>query len=649
MQTTSGWQIYLDVFNVVAWTVAILIFISTIDDLFLDSCYWLFELARRVRREKAESVDVDALRAMEERWLAIMVPAWKEYDVIAKMIDNTLATLEYERYVIFAGTYRNDLETTAEVEHMVRRHPGRVTRATVLNDGPTCKADCLNWIIAAIDRYEKTHHMRFAGMVMHDCEDVIHPVELKYFNYAIEHSDIVQLPVLSLPRKWHEFVAGTYLDDFSETHQKDIPIRQRLTGTVPGAGVAACYSRRAIEATMAQSGGQPFNTTSLTEDYDFSFRVNALGLRETFAHFPIADRGGDPGRGGARRSGYQVLATREFFPSTLRTAYRQRARWILGIAFQGWQQIGWRGGLLERYMLFRDRKGMATALVTMIAYLLFVNYLAILALQSAGIAPETGRGPLSSGWLTPLLAINSVLLIARLSQRYYFVARLNGRRQGLLALPRVFVNNVINFMAVSRAWRMFIRHVVTGKPIAWDKTSHVYLSRDALGKSRRRLGEILLEWGAVTEAQLQQCLARQATCGRRLGALLTESGAVSPEMLADALAGQAELPRVSLANLVAGYFSTSLEFELQQAYGVVPFSTGDDGTLNVAVGSPLTLDEREIVKRAARTNVMYFIASDQEIAAALEHHAHACGHERRFDKEAFLHRAATSMRPGDNR
>lgn len=172
------WSTYLYAINIVAIVTAIVILVSTLDDLTLDACYWWFELGRILRREKAQTVDIGMLRALEERHLALMVPAWKEYDVIAKMIENTLATLEYERYVIFVGTYRNDAETTSEVERMVRRYPGRVTRATVRNDGPTCKADCLNWIIEAILRYEEVHHIRFAGVVMHDCEDVIHPVEL---------------------------------------------------------------------------------------------------------------------------------------------------------------------------------------------------------------------------------------------------------------------------------------------------------------------------------------------------------------------------------------------------------------------------------------------------------------------------------------
>lgn len=650
MHEISAWGLYLDGLNALAMATAIIIFVSTIDDLFLDSYYWLFEIKRMLRRDASASVDAQALREIDERYLAIMVPAWKEYDVIAKMIDNTLATMEYERYIIFAGTYQNDAETTAEVERMVRRHPGRVVRAAVLNDGPTCKADCLNWIIAAIRRYETSHHIRFAGVIMHDCEDVIHPIELKYFNYAIADNDLVQLPVLSLPRKWNEFVAGTYMDDFSETHQKDIPSRQLLTGIVPGAGVASCYSRRAIEAASVERDGKPFNTTTLTEDYDFSFRLRELGMKETFARFPIADVMREQARKHLERvaTARNLLATREYFPSTLRTAYRQRARWILGISFQGWQQLGWKGSWRDRYMFFRDRKGMVTSIVSIVAYVVLINYLSVAGLRATGIAPPgvSGEG-LVSGLLAPLLMINSVMLVLRLSERFYFVAKLNGALQGALSLPRLFVNNLINFLAVCRAWRIFIHHLITGEAIAWDKTSHTYLSNDQLGKVRRKLGEILVEWGAATVPQIDACLARQAECGKRLGELLLESEVLGAELLADALAEQAELPRVSLSNVVAGRFKAAFAPELQQAYRAVPFSTSDDGTLNVAVGSPLTEDERQTVKRAAGCNVAYFVASDAEISAELARHAKRSELERGADTAAHMRRGSQSIKPGE--
>ena len=650
MYATSIWPWYLHGLNTVAMVIAVVIFISTIDDLVLDSYYWVFEIGRMLRGEKAASIDAAQLRSLEETYLAIMVPAWKEYDVIAKMIENTLATIEYQRYVIFVGTYHNDAETTSEVERMVRRHPHRVTRATVLNDGPTCKADCLNWILAAILRYEETHHIRFTGVVMHDCEDVIHPIELKYFNYAIADNDLVQLPVLSLPRKWNEFVAGTYMDDFSETHQKDIPTRQRLTGVVPGAGVASCYSRRAIEAVMAERDGRPFNTDSLTEDYDFSFRLRELGMKETFARFPISEEtSSGPQSAAARRAqSRNLLATREYFPSTFRTAYRQRARWILGIAFQGWQQLRWDGDLRTRYMFFRDRKGMVTSIVSVAAYGVLLNYSTLTALHAAGVLrPVDLADGLLGTWLYPLLAINSVMLFVRLAERYYFVSKLNGPLQGLLSLPRLFVNNIINFLAVCRAWRIFLNHLATGKPIAWDKTSHTYLSNEELGRARRKLGEILVTWGLLTQAQVEALLERQASCGKRLGELLIESEAISTETLADALAEQSELPRVSLTNVAVGYFSEALAFELQYAYRAVPFSTSEDGTLNVAVGSPLSEDEQGIVRRGAGANVAYFIASDTGIAAELERHVRFGEFERSGGREMAARRASPSAGPGE--
>nr|WP_174947341.1 glycosyl transferase family protein [Burkholderia contaminans] len=648
MMDNMIWSAYLYALDIVTIVTAIVILVSTLDDLTLDACYWSFEIGRILRREKSQTIDIGMLRALEERHLALMVPAWKEYDVIAKMIENTLATLEYERYVIFVGTYHNDAETTAEVERMVRRYPGRVTRATVMNDGPTCKADCLNWIVEAILRYEAVHHIQFAGVVMHDCEDVIHPVELKYLNHAVADSDLVQLPVLSLPRKWNEFVAGCYLDDFSETHQKDVPVRARLTGIVPGAGVASCYSRRSIEAAMKERNGCPFNTRSLTEDYDFSFRLRDLGMKETFARFPLSDIARDTG--GQRATGNVVnrnlLATREYFPKTFRTAYRQRARWILGIAFQGWEQLGWKGNLLTRYMFFHDRKGIVTSLFSVIAYAVLLNFLLLAALQRAGVVlPAGASASMGSSWVTPLLWVNAAMLFARAGQRYHFVSKLNGPLQGLLSIPRMFVNNLINFYAVCRAWRIYLGHLVSGKPIAWDKTSHTYLSNMELGKARLKIGEILVGWGVVTLEQLQASLEKQLTCGKRLGELLIEGSEISAESLADAIAEQSELPRVSLGNVAVGHFADSLAFELQYAYRAVPFSTADDGTLNIAVGRPLTPDEQDVVRRGARAKVAYFIASDLEITAELARHSRFVELTRMRDGDPAAQQGAPAQRP----
>src|SRR6185437_5955667 len=98
MHDISVWGSYLNGLDAVAVATAFIIFVSTLDDLFLDAYYWLHQLKRLLLGKSNESVDAQALRDLDEQYLAIMVPAWKEYDVIAKMIDNTLATMEYTRY-----------------------------------------------------------------------------------------------------------------------------------------------------------------------------------------------------------------------------------------------------------------------------------------------------------------------------------------------------------------------------------------------------------------------------------------------------------------------------------------------------------------------------------------------------------------------
>ncbi|MDF6974793.1 hypothetical protein NLR23_24930, partial [Escherichia coli] len=128
------------------------------------------------------------------------------------------------------------------------------------------------------------------------------------------------------------------------------------------------------------------------------------------------------------------------------------------------------------YMFFRDRKGVLTALFSILAYVLSLNYLALGALMFKGVITiPDGTFVVGSIWMQDLLAVNAALLFNRLAQRVYFVGRLNGPLQGVLCLPRLVVNNFINFFSVCRAWKIFLIYCLTGKPIAWDKTQHTYL------------------------------------------------------------------------------------------------------------------------------------------------------------------------------
>ena len=443
---------YVNFLLVLTALVALVIFISGIDDAFVDACYWL-----RYGRRRARMPNIDKLHSTPQARFAIMVPAWKEHEVIAAMIENTVQTLDYWRYQIFVGVYANDPATAAEVDRMAALYPDRVRRVDVPHPGPTCKADCLNFLVQRILSEEPC-----SGIVLHDCEDVIHPLELKLFNALLPGPDMIQLPVYSLPLGWKEFTGGIYMDDFAESHGKDIVVRQALVGRVPGAGVATCYSAKAMAGLWKRTNGAPFNTATLTEDYDLSYRLRSRGAGQEFVNVVT-------GRLGIQR----VIATHEYFPASFKAAYRQRARWVLGIAFQEWRELGWRGTGLERYFLFRDRKAIVTAPVSVLAYAVLACFVGGLVFGSEELRTGLYR-ILSLPVLQTVLLINVVFLANRALQRMYFVGRYYGAMHAVLSLVRMPVNNFVNFFAVMRAWRLFVGHLVTGRKVAWDKTTHVF-------------------------------------------------------------------------------------------------------------------------------------------------------------------------------
>lgn len=614
--------IYREVLEAIAAVAAVGIFIGSLDDAFIDLCYW----ARRIYRwvavaPKHKPLRIEQLREKEESYLAIMVPAWQEHDVIAKMVENTVATMDYRNYVIFIGTYQNDAQTTAEADRMVRRFPSVVKRATVPNDGPTCKADCLNWIAQSVFLYEQQNNIKFAGLVIHDSEDVIHPLEFRMFNYLVARKDLIQMPVLSLERGWYDWIGATYMDDFAEWHEKEMVVRESINGLVPGSGVSTCYSRRAIQMLADQNSNQPFNTDTLTEDYDLSFRLKKLGTSQVFVRFPVVHT--------VRRKSlftgreYQVdvnstIATREYFPSTLRAAYRQRARWILGVAFQGWQQMGWKGDLAAKYLYFRDRKSIVSPFIGVLAYFTAGSFLAIWLLRLLGL--EYMRFPdfvETRNWLFYVYIVNFWLYGSRVAHRAYFVSLEHGIVQGILSIPRMVVGSVINLFAVSRAWKVFVTHLITGKRIAWDKTQHYYPNIEALKRLRRQTGELLLSWNQITQEQLDSVLGQQKASGKPIGQLLLEQGAISQEKLADVFAEQAGVPRIKLEpEHIKNGFARLPGFILQR-YRVIPFSEQKEGVLHLAIDEPLSDGMREEIARTLSDEPQYYMVCRYEIDSAL--------------------------------
>ena len=613
---------YYAALEVLAAIVAVVIFVSSLDDLFIDLWYWTRRIYRSLTIDRNHArLTAARLRERSEQTLAVMVPAWHEYDVIAAMIENMVEVLEYQNYVVFVGTYINDPQTIEEVERMRKRYK-QLRRVEVPHLGPTSKADCLNWVVEAIFAYERDNAMQFAGIVLHDSEDVLHPLELKFFNYLLPRIDMIQLPVASLEREWYELVAGTYMDEFAECHAKDMVVRESVAGVIPSAGVGTCFSRRALQALIGSTHSKPFNTDSLTEDYDVGNRLSRLGLHAIFGVFPVkfkVQRTAWTSRSGTRELIIEMpLSVREFFPDTFRQAYRQKARWVLGIGLQSWEQIKWQGSIAARYLLLHDRKGTITAFVNVFAYLLVIQFLVIELGSRTGwwdqfypslFAPD-------SGWRL-LIYLNALSLINRCAHRIYFTTILYGWKHGLMSLPRMVVSNFVSFMAVARAWRSFLGYLFLGQTLGWDKTQHAFPTGAALQRRRQRLGDLLQSWQAVDQREMTQAVAQQGNSEMPVGQILVSNGWLDEETLAEAIAYQADLPRVVLTSALALENSGHLPAYFSSRYRAIYLGLDAAQQPLLAVASPLTPTDLAEITTLLGAAPLLRIVRESEIVVAL--------------------------------
>jgi len=453
----------------------LVMFISSLDDCVVDLGYWIWRLRHPGRWQRSEAMPefADDLYQDEQQPIALMIPAWQEAAVIARMADYAARNFDYDNYHIFIGTYPNDPATQAEVDKVVQRYPN-VHKVVTSQPGPTTKADCLNHIVAFILQMEAREQIHFSCACYHDAEDVIHPLELRAFNHLIPRYDLVQLPVLPLLRPFPHWLGNHYADEFAEFHGKDVLMRQRMSGQVPSAGVGTAFSRKALNQLSELQAGRVFDTQSLTEDYEIGFRLHAMGKRALLLHYPVRFRDRPPAWFG-RPDVHAQICVQEFFPDQAWATVRQKSRWMVGIVFQAWRNLGWQGSWRLRYWLMRDRKGVLAFPTLLAAYLIVIHML--LAWAQRSLYPEGWRFPdliPQSSWLWSLVAMNFLFMCNRILQRLIFTARYYGWGQALQSLPRMVLGNLINIAAFFRALTQSGRSWRNGRAVRWDKTEHQF-------------------------------------------------------------------------------------------------------------------------------------------------------------------------------
>jgi len=426
--------------------------LGAIDELAVDGL-WL-GLRFRGRCREGRLSRAAAMAPLSARY-CVFIAAWREAEVIGHTVAHALKAWPQREFTLYIGCYGNDPDTVAAV---VAAGGGDPRLRVVVHErhGPTTKADCLNRLYRAMAQDEQRGGFRFKGVVIHDSEDMVHPGELAAIDIGFADATFVQLPVLPEPQPASPWIGGHYTDEFAEAHGKTLVVRDALRAAIPAAGVGCGFGRERLEelAVARRRAGTegPFASECLTEDYELGLLFSRAG---TARFLRLRDEAG------------QLVATRAYFPADLEAAVRQKSRWIHGICLQGWDRLGWNPRPVEIWMALRDRRGPLMAVVLGVAYLwLILNALLYLA-QLAGWRGATDPSPT----LRLMLMVCIASLVWRMALRFAFTAREYGWAEGLRAIVRVPVANIIAIMAGRRALFAYVR-TLRGGAVVWDKTEH---------------------------------------------------------------------------------------------------------------------------------------------------------------------------------
>jgi adsorption protein B len=277
--------------------------------------------------------------------------------------------------------------------------------------------------------------------------------------------------------------------------------------------VGTGFAREILDQLMRERG-EVFDAASLTEDYEIGVYIHAAKFRQKFAPLRKAESG--------------LVATREYFPHTVRTAIRQRTRWVTGIALQCWERRGWRGDWRTKYWFWRDRKGLVASPLSLLTNFLFVA--GMIDWFVSALQHRPWLFALNNSALIVLSLLTAGLQCFRIGLRMVCVGRIFGPAFAMGVPLRVFHGNLINCFASLRALWRYSRARHAGKAHVWLKTEHAYPNREALVEQRGELGEVMVQTRMVTPEQLAQARHLFAD-GGDLGDILHLLGMVNEEDL----------------------------------------------------------------------------------------------------------------------
>ncbi len=639
--------------------ILVLLFVFTgIDDFFWD----IITIFKRLTT-KNKKIDMGVLYKQPPKLIALIVAAWHEENVLFDVIENIILSQQYPQsmYHIFLGVYPND-EATIQVAKNLEEKYKNVHCIINLKNGPTSKAQNINYVFSRIKEFEERRGWEFATFTIHDSEDVVHPYEFKVTNYLIDKHPALQFPVFPLIKKptlsnfFSNITTNTYADEFAENHFITMVGRHKSGAFVPSAGTGFSLSRQTIESL----GEKVLPEESITEDYRLSLTLYEKGIQMYYVLEKI-ERYDSYGK-----VSWDYIATRSMFPNTFKTAVKQKTRWTLGITMQSYRLKDlFKNNIpfIGRYSLYRDQKAKISNLLSVLGYPVLIYFIISLFFPLIAIYPLY-----SPSWYLSLVV--TVMMIERQVFRGIALYNVYGMRSvfyGVLFPPflpiRIIWGNIINLVSTYKAYIQFfnilprkskrlvlvkkmqaeemntkknigmeniaflnnekernkVEKKIQEKKFDWAKTEHSFLEQDVLMSFRRNLGDILVMKGYLEAYRIKDLLATKKA-EVPLGTYLLKNKFITEAQLMESLAAIKHVPYLkeeALCHYDFTKFNSDFDKECLYNFNVLPLLETREGYV-FAYSDKSSPDAQSLIGKKLNKKLNTVLATNDTIIKGLE-------------------------------
>lgn len=135
---------------------------------------------------------------------------------------------------------------------------------------------------------------------------------------------------------------------------------------------------------------------------------------------------------------------------------------------------------------------------------------------------------------------------------------------------------------------------------------------------KKKIGDLLIEKGFITQEQLDEGLHEQRISGERLGDVLVDKGFITEDQLTETISERLGIPKISLTQMVIDpNIVQRVTVDIARRYLLIPiFEIGN--TMTLAMADPLNIIAIDEIKYLTGSEIRRAVANPSEIRAAID-------------------------------